>query len=389
MSTLNSTQTTLIKDLISFDTTSIHSNLTLITHVANQLDDLGAKITLNHNKGKTKANLLATIGPADTAGGIILSGHTDTVPVTGQDWRTNPYEVTEENGKIFARGSVDMKGFCGLALAQFIETAKTQSRLLHKPLSLLLTYDEEVGCFGAKNLIHQYGAVLPKPELVLIGEPTSLKANIAHKGIRCFNVHVKGHGCHSSNPDAGISAIEHSHQFIGLLYQLREEFRQSGVSDTRFSPSFSTINVATVNGGSAINVVPDECVFSFETRTIPGDTGDYLVHKMKRCFEQAISATGAKLKVNLDEYVTTFPFAGDEHHSGSQFLISLLDDKEVVVAPFCTEASAFQENGWNTIVCGPGSIEQAHQPNEFITIQQLERGANLIERVTQRCLTAG
>lgn len=392
---LNTNQTSLIKDLIGFDTTSVNSNLDLITHVANYLEGTGASILLNHNEDKTKANLLATVGPAHINGGIILSGHTDTVPVTGQDWSTNPYEVTEENGKLFARGSADMKAFCALSIAEFEHIARERAGELQRPLHLLLTYDEEVGCIGAQNLITTYGDVLAKPELVLVGEPTNLNAVIANKGIHCFNASAKGHGCHSSNPDNGVSAIQHNAKLIGYVYRIGEELRKAGVQDIRFDPPYSTVNVGTVHGGSAINVVADECVFSFETRPVPGDSAETIVkrfsaaqQKVQACFAKAANDSGLKLELGLEEYVSVPAFAGDENHIGSKFLINLLDDKNVLVAPFCTEAGVFQNAGWNTVVCGPGSIDQAHQPDEFITVDQAERGVQLINRVAQRCFTA-
>ena len=385
MTKLTSTQTTAIRDLISFDTTSVNSNLELITHVANSLEGSGASITLDHNNDGTKANLLATIGPRTSPGGIILSGHTDTVPVTGQNWGTNPYQISETNGKLYARGSTDMKVFCALALTEFDDIARNRATDLQRSLHLVLTYDEEVGCFGAKNLVRTYGDTLEKPDLVLVGEPTSLRAAVAHKGIRCFNVAVKGCGGHSSNPANGVSAIEHSLDFLQVVRTLAKEFEDVGLKDARFEPSHSSVNLATIEGGSAINVIPDECRFSFETRPIPGHDSQDLVDAVHRAFRQASDKTNGRLSVDIEEYVSTLPFAGDEHHTGTQFLLRQLSNKQTIVAPFCTEASAFQENGWNTVVCGPGDIAQAHQPNEFITVEQAQQGAQLIRNVSQRC----
>lgn len=392
---LNTNQTALIRDIISFDTTSVHSNLDLIEYVTARLEGTGATITLDHNADKTKANLIASIGPSDVEGGIILSGHTDTVPVTGQDWATDPYKIVEENGKLFARGSADMKTFCALSIAQFQKVAAQNAHQLQRPLHLLLTYDEEVGCIGAQNLITTYGDVLAKPDLVLVGEPTELRAVSANKGIRCFNASAKGHGCHSSAPDKGVNAIRFNSKLLGYVYRIGEELQKAGIQDIRFDPPYSTVNVGTIHGGSAINVVADECVFSFETRPVPGDTGEYLVEqliraqeKVKACFAKVAKEEGLSLNLGLEEYVSVPAFAGDETHIGSRFLVNLLDDKNVIVAPFCTEAGVFQNAGWNTIVCGPGSIDQAHKPDEFITVDQATRGAQLISRVAQRCLTA-
>ncbi len=390
--TFSNKQRNYIEDLIAFDTTSIHSNLDLIDHVTKILERTRARITLNFNPDKTKANLIASIGPPEAEGGVIFSGHTDTVPVTGQDWSTNPYRAVEENGKIFARGSTDMKGFCGLALAAFEHVATEHESKLQKPLHLLLTYDEEVGCIGAQNFVTTNSHLLTKPDLILVGEPTNLRPILAHKGIRCFNASAKGHGYHSSAPDKGVSAIQYNARLSGYVYRIGESLKNEGITDLRFDPSYSTVNVGTIQGGSAVNVVADECVFSFETRPVPGDNGDVLVEKflaaqekVQNCFKKAARDTGLELHLALDEYVSVPPFDGNEHHPGSKLLINLLDDKTVGVAPFCTEAGIFQNAGWNSIVCGPGSIEQAHQPDEFITIDQLKRGAHLIEKISHRC----
>ena len=384
---LSQPQTRLIKDLIRFDTTSVHSNLDLITYVANYLDGSGANVRLDHNHDGSKANLLATIGPQTQAGGIILSGHTDTVPVTGQNWRTNPYDITEENGKLYARGSADMKVFCALALAEFDGIARERAQDLQRPLHLLLTYDEELGCFGAKNWVKTYGNQLEPPDLVLVGEPTNMRAAVAHKGIRCFNAAVKGCGGHSSNPANGISAIEHTLDFLAVVRTVAEQFRQAGIQDLRFEPPHTTVNLGTINGGSAVNVIPDECRFSFETRPVPGHSGQDLVDALHRAFKKAREETGGRLQIDIEETVHTLPFAGDEHHHGTQFLLRQLKDRQTVVVPFCTEASAYQENGWNTVVCGPGDIAQAHQPDEFIKTEQAIHGAQLIHNVAQRCFT--
>jgi acetylornithine deacetylase len=403
MPKLNTTQTTLIKDLIRFDTTSSNSNLELIDYVANRLEGTGATVTLTHNADRTKANLIATVGPQDTAGGIILSGHTDTVPVAGQNWQTNPYKVTERDGKLFARGSVDMKGFDALALSQLIETAKQQDKL-QRPLTVALTYDEEIGCFGAQDLVRDHAHLLGQPELILVGEPTELKPIIAHKGIHCFEVEITGKSAHSSNPANGVNAIEFTARAIGYLledkitdlsalrYPDDPEAELYKIRDDRFDPPHSTFNVGTINGGSAINITAERCGFSFETRPIPGDDANEWV----QWFEGHLRDDGffnrgnrefgyGRGEQSIREYVSNPPFEGDVNAPGTKFLIEQLEHKTPLAAAFMTEASAFQNAGFNTVVCGPGSINQAHQPDEFITVDQLERGAQLLERVAQRC----
>lgn len=382
--TLNQNQKKLIQDLIRFDTTSSNSNLELIHYVADTLSGTGASITIDYNDNNTKANILATVGPKDGEGGIILSGHTDTVPVTGQDWNTDPYAVHEADGKLFARGSVDMKGFNALALSQFIETAKDRHKLT-RPLSILLTYDEEVGCFGAQNFVNHHGDKLGRPDLILVGEPTELKPVIAHKGIHCFEVNITGNAAHSSNPNLGISAIKYGSRAITLLYDIAKEFEISGKRDTRFTPPYSTLNVGTINGGNAVNIIANHCRFIFETRPIPGDTRDNLLRRLSEFFEEAAFQKGKAFEYSIKEYVANAPYEGNENTEGTQFLLGLLEDKTPQAAAYMSEASTFQNAGFNTVICGPGSITQAHQPNEFIEINQLDLGAKLIQRVVQRC----
>lgn len=388
------TEKSILADLISHDTTSHRSNLPIIDYIADRLDDTGASITIDHNDDGTKANLLATIGPQDQAGGIILSGHTDTVPVEGQNWSTDPYQLIEEDDKFFARGAVDMKGFDALAVSRFIETAKEADKL-QRPLSVLLTYDEEVGCFGAQNFVRDHTELLGKPELILVGEPTELKPVIAHKGIHCFNVYLKGTSCHSSNPSNGVNAVEHATEAIQYLldFSRSADLDESyGARDERFTPPNSTINIGQIQGGSAVNIVAEDCRFVFETRPIPGETRDLLLRDLKWFFEDAGFSEywdqTSRLWNNefwIEEYVSNAPYEGNLDAPGTKFLIDQLDHKEPLAVPFMTEASAFQNAGFNTVVCGPGSIDQAHQPNEFITLDQFTKGAALLDRVTQRC----
>ncbi len=388
--TITTTELNLIRDFIRFDTTSRNSNLDLINWVANRLDDVGLPPIISYSPDGTKANLLATIGP-DAPGAIVLSGHTDTVPVDGQIWATNPYEVTEKDGKLHGRGTVDMKSFDALALAKFEGLARDHGygKKLSRPLHLLLTYDEEVGCLGAQRFVDTQKDTIIDPSLILVGEPTRLQAVIANKGIRCFNSYATGKSCHSSRPDDGVNAIRVNARLLGYIYRIGEKLKNAGVQDLRFDPPYSTVNVGTIKGGSAINIVADECVFSFETRPVPGDSGNQLVEKYKAAQEKVLKClqnSAGTADLRLEEYVSVPSYAGDDQHEGTQFLISQLDNKETAVAPFCTEAGVFQNAGWNTVVCGPGSIAQAHQPDEYITLDQLARGAALINRVVQRCL---
>lgn len=372
--------------LISYDTTSANTNLPLINYVADRLEGTGARISFTNNSDETKSNLVATIGPEDTPDGIILSGHTDTVPVEGQNWSTNPYKLTEDEHAYYARGSVDMKAFDALALSRLIELAPGASSL-KRPVSVVLTYDEEIGCFGVQDLVQKHPELLGHPELVIVGEPTLLRPVIAHKGIHCFEITVKGKGGHSSDPKNGVSAIKYGARAMNILDELSKEFEQSSKRDNRFTPPFSTLNVATVHGGSAINIIPDEVTFTFETRPIPGETRDELLDRLQSFFEEASFQKGNAFSFDIKEYVANPPFEGNLESKGTRSLLSVLENPLPLAVPFMTEASAYQNAGFNTVVCGPGSIDQAHQPDEFITKSELNRGAVFLERLTRQCFS--
>ena len=383
----------LIGDVIRFDTTSDRSNLDLIQFIINELKETQCDITLDYNDSKTKANLLATIGPTEKTGGIVFAGHLDTVPVVGQNWHSPPYQLSQENGRLYGRGTSDMKGFCTLALAEFKKIALHHADKMTKPLYLMLTYDEEVGCLGAQQLVKKISDKINQPDLVLVGEPTNLKPVIAHKGIHCFDVQITGHGCHSSKPHLGINAITHGMDFIKSLDSIANELKHSGLQDTRFDPPYTTMNIGTINGGNAINVVADKCHIGFEMRPIPGEDTQTLINQFIES-KNTILASAQKanehqdfsLNITLQETTKSNPFNGNTNHAGTKFLLSILDDKEFGVVPFNTEAGTYQQNGWNTIVCGPGSIDQAHQPDEFIAIDQLIKGAEMLSRLSQYCL---
>lgn len=387
MSAISSEETRIIRDFIGIETTSRVSNLALIEQVANRLDGTAARVEIDYNADRTKANLIAFIGP-DAPGGVILSGHTDTVPVDGQDWDTNPFQAEEIGGKIYGRGTCDMKSFCALSVARFESLARGGHDGLKKPLGLFLTFDEELGCDGAKQMVETVFPRMPKPDLVLVGEPTCLCPAHAHKGVRCFTTHIKGHGCHSSAPDKGVNAVRLSADLIQYLYVLSAALKDEGIKDFRFDPPQTTLNVGTVSGGSAVNVVADECVFTFDLRPVPGQTGDDIIeafHHRAEILEHTFRAVSSLCHIRIKEWGAIPAFAGDAAHPGTQLLLKLLPNRELIVVPFGTEAGIFGAAGWNCIVCGPGSIEQAHQPNEFITVEQINECSRLLTDLTRAC----
>ena len=297
-----------------------------------------------------------------------------------------------------------MKGFNALALSQLINTAEQQHRLT-RPLSVLLTYDEEIGCFGVRDFLAAHKKEFGTPDLILVGEPTELKPVLAHKGCHCYEVNIWGKNAHSSNPNKGVNAVEYASIAISRLLELNRvtdlndlrrrddpESEAYRILDDRFDPPHSTINIGTIKGGEAINITAHHCRFTFETRPIPDDDGTIVGRDLDDILNSREFYTHGDngydhegFEFEVSEYISNPPFEGDPEAPGTKFLLKHLDDPTPLAVPFMTEASALSNAGFNTVVCGPGSIEQAHQLNEFITRDQLERGAKLLERLTERC----
>jgi len=278
---MNSKQ--MIEQLVGFNTVSRDSNLSLIDFVQNYLDDHGVASTRVVSDDGEKSNLYATIGPLEE-GGVVLSGHTDVVPVDGQDWQTDPFLLTEDNGRLYGRGTCDMKGFIGIALSLV-----PQMRLLRRPIHLALSYDEEVGCRGAPAMIEQMVTNIPSPQAVIVGEPTSMSAVTGHKGIVGLKTTVRGYETHSSQTNRGVSAVMNAARLVGYLSAMAERLERDTPSDNGFNPHHTSIHVGVINGGTAMNIVSRHCEFVWDVRNIPGDDPDTLIEEFEKyCKEEVL-----------------------------------------------------------------------------------------------------
>lgn len=362
----------MIETLVGFDTTSSKSNLDLISFVEGYLGELGVASRRTANAEGTKANLYATLGP-EIAGGVVLSGHTDVVPVTGQDWHSDPFKVARKDGKLYGRGTADMKSFLAVALALAPEMLE---RGLARPIHLALSYDEEVGCLGVGGLIADVTANLPRPRSVIIGEPTSMRPILEHKGIAVFRTTVRGKAAHSSQPHRGGNAILAASRLIAELGRMAEELREKARGDSLYDPPYTTIGIGTIHGGEAINIVAEHCSFAWEFRNLPEQDAEELTARFRAYAEEEVLPElrrhAPEASIETEHLSAVPPFHRVEDSEAERLVRALTGSNQTGAVSFGTEASLFQEAGISTVVCGPGSIDQAHQPDEFIELEQVE-----------------
>jgi acetylornithine deacetylase len=364
-----------VSRLVEIETVSRNSNLGLIETVRDFLGGLGLETHLTYDARRTKANLFATIPAADgrVDGGIVFSGHTDVVPVDGQDWHTDPFRAVIKEDRLYGRGSADMKGYLGALLS--IAPELTNARLAD-PVHLAFSFDEEVGCLGAPLLLADMRERGIRPAGCIVGEPTSMRPVVAHKGLNHFRCCVVGRSVHSSLTPSGVNAIEYAARIICFIRDMADEFRRSGPFDEDFDVPYTTAQTGLVRGGVALNTVPNACEFDFEIRDLPGTDVRRLV--------QTIEAYGADLEAQMkavfaDASVTfsclgTAPSLSEvEASSIVQLARALTHDSVRRKVAYGTEAGYFSSAGVPTVVCGPGNIEQAHRPNEFVELAQLQR----------------
>jgi acetylornithine deacetylase len=374
----------MIRTLVGFDTTSRESNLALIDWVRGYLEAHGVASELTFDDDRRKANLFATIGPKEP-GGIALSGHTDVVPVDGQDWSTDPFALAERDGRLYGRGTSDMKSFLAVALALLPEFLE---RRLATPLHFALSYDEEVGCLGVRRMIRALEGRPDKPRLCIVGEPTEMKPVIGHKGKHSLRCHVHGFECHSALAHEGVNAVEAAAEIIAYLKSMARRFRDQGPYDRDFVPAYTTVHTGKIEGGTALNIVPKDCRFDFEFRFLPGVDGAALVDEVKRFaatrIEPEMKATRAETGIRFEE-LTTFPgLVVDAEDEVTQLVLALTGANATGKVSFGTEAGLFQEAGIPTVVCGPGSIEQAHKPDEYIALEQVRACERFMRRLLDR-----
>ena len=362
--------------LIAFDTTSRHSNLALIHDCADYLESLGLKPWLSHNADQSKANLFATIAAADgsTEGGLILSGHTDVVPTDGQTWQSDPYRADIREGRLYGRGSADMKGFIAAVLAA--APAMVQAGL-KRPLHIALSYDEEIGCLGAPVMIAELQKRGLTPEHCIVGEPTSMRMVVAHKGIHTFRCAVHGKAAHSSLTPQGVNAIEYAAKLIVFINELAGRLKARHDTDPDYDVPFSTLSVNTIAGGIAGNIVPQLCEFEFDYRNLPhmspADITAPIEAHIREVLQPQMQAVDAACRIDMrhGENVPAMPEA--EAALLHDLITQLVQDSSRLKVAYATEGGQFQQAGIATVICGPGNIEQAHKADEFVELSQLAR----------------
>ncbi len=371
----------LLAQLVRFDTTSRESNLALIDFVRTYLQDHGVACELVYNAHKSKANLLATLGPADVPG-IVLSGHTDVVPVDGQRWSVAPFELTEKDGKLYGRGTADMKGYIACVLACVPALVKAPLRM---PVHIALSYDEEVGCLGVRSLIERFHGQAVKPLLCVIGEPTELKPVLGHKGKLAVRCDVHGAACHSAYAPSGVNAIEYAARLISELVRLGEGLKAPQHLDQRFDPPFSTVQTGLINGGKALNIVPQNCSFDFEVRALPAQDPWQVAQQLQHYAEQillpAMQAVSAQSAISFSELSSYPGLATSLESQAAEWVAQFCGSQEFGTVAFGTEGGLFDQAGIPTVVCGPGSMEQGHKPDEFISVAQLDACDQMLSRV--------
>ena len=362
----------LARTLVRMNTVSANSNLELIHFIRDELARLGVASRLTFNAEKTKANLFATLGEGKPAG-VILSGHTDTVPWDGQDWSADPLQPVVRDGKLFGRGSADMKSFIALAVANAQAFLRSDAPFA---VHLAFSYDEEVGCFGARELIADLREAGIKPLACIVGEPTNMVPAIAHKGVYRYRCCVRGKEAHSSLTPASVNAIEMAARVVGRLRDMAEGFERSEPRYQGFDVPFSTASVGQFHGGIADNVVPRDAEFRYEFRDLP--TADAAAMQQElvahaRSLEPAMQRVAPDAGFRFETLCEVPSFLGAEGDPVTQLAQRLSGERRVTQVAFGTEAGLFKNSGISTVVCGPGSINQAHQPDEYVSLEQLAR----------------
>jgi len=366
----------ILSELIKFQTVSGTSNVKLIEYCEKKLNKLGATSFKTFDETKQRVNLFSTISGKQKLNGrgIILSGHTDVVPASAKDWSSDPFKATEKDNKIYGRGSCDMKGFiaCSLALAPYFA-----SQNLKKPIHFSFTYDEETACQGAPIMIKELIKRNINCSICIVGEPTSMKAIQAHKGCYEYSTHFTGLAGHGSAPDKGVNAVEYATKFINRLMELREELKKRKPKNSVFTPPYTTLQIGRIKGGLARNVIADQCVVDWELRPVVPEDGEFVNKSMETYVKDVLLPEMKKIypKADIKKEIIgeIIGFNKEEESEAINLVCNLTGDNSLDVVSFGTEAGLFQEIGISTVVCGPGSIEQAHKIDEYVSFDQLKR----------------
>ena len=376
----------ILKSLVSFDTTSSKSNLDLIEFIESYLNSHKIKSTLVYDSSGKKANLFATIGSGNERG-IMLSGHTDIVPITGQTWTDDPFHLTQKENKLYGRGTADMKGFLALILSR---VPKMISANLSKTIHLAFSYDEEVGCVGVHRLLDLINGNSIKPAFCIVGEPTSMEVVTGHKGKCGYQVVVKGLACHSGQAPFGVNAVNYAAKLISHITEISKEKSIKGPFDYDYEVPYTTLHTGVISGGTILNIVPDSCQFEFEIRHLIEDNPKELINKIKLYTKENLLPNMHKVSSKTDIYFkekATYPgLSIDANSEPIRYVKKLLNNEKHKKVIFGTEGGLFQEKlNLPTVVCGPGSIDQAHKANEYISIDQLEKGGKFLDDLINSC----
>lgn len=371
----------MIERLVAFDTTSRNSNVALIDDVRSYLDDLGIESRLTWNAEGDKANLWATIGPTDR-GGVVLSGHTDVVPVDGQRWSRDPFSVVRSDGRLYGRGTADMKSFVAIALAL---APDMQRAGLKVPIHFAFSYDEEVGCLGVKGIIEDVVANLPLPRAVIVGEPTEMKLIGGNKGTRVYRSVVTGVPGHSSDPRHGANAVTAAARLVTFIEDLGTRIAEESSGDTPFDPPYTTLTVGRIDGGTAHNIIPETCEIIWGMRVLPTDDGDVYEARIREYCETVLEPPLKRVADHagiVTEALVKADGLRPDHESEAETLVRQLTGlNQSGVVSFGTEAGSFQQAGMSAVIFGPGSIDQAHKADEFIEVAQVEACIDFVGRL--------
>ena len=382
MSAGSETQTPaeLLARLVAFDTTSYRSNLGIIAFIEDYLSQHGVASRRVVSDDGEKSSLYATIGP-DDEGGVALSGHTDVVPVDGQTWTSDPFTMRAADSRYYGRGTADMKGFIAAVLAA---TPDFKRRKLKTPIHFAFSYDEEIGCLGVRPMLAELGKDLPKPRMVIVGEPTSMQVVDAHKGPVRWLVEVKGRAAHSSMAPLGVNAITYAARLVGELERIEGELKQT-VRNARFDPDYPTVQVTKLEGGTASNIIPISCAFGFEVRALPGLDPGVIERRLRqfadtKCLPE-MRSVAPEAEISITRTNTVTPFGADRMSDVVALALKLTGQNETHTVSFATEAGLFQEAGAPAVVCGPGDIAQAHTADEWIAESEIAKCMEFLKRL--------
>ena len=378
----------MIRKLIAYPTVSRDSNLDLIKFARAYLEDLGAETRLTFDDERNKANLFATLGPRGVPG-IVLSGHTDVVPVEGQKWDTDPFECTLKDERLYGRGTSDMKSFVAIALAAAPEFVQ---RGLATPIHYALSYDEEIGCIGVARLIADLAAAGIRPQACIVGEPTMMQPVIAHKGKKGYRCTVRGLASHSAYAPQGVNAVEAAAEAIAYLKSMARRYRDNGPYDRSFDIAHTTVHTGVIRGGAALNIVPHDCMFEFEFRHLPGEDPDALLAEFQQHIESRLLPEMRAVHSGSGFTIEPLSVLPELNSNPETEVVALAQElsgnSEIGKVSYGTEGSQFQRAGIPAVVCGPGSIEQAHKPNEFVSLEQVAKCELFMRRLMDRVCMA-